>query len=74
MTRWGSGISFHEFELAIGEDVHRHIVLDGYEREITALLPVTPVDTTLQKIFDQFKIHAHLAFTRRSLYLVLKKS
>jgi ubiquinone/menaquinone biosynthesis C-methylase UbiE len=74
MIRWGSGISFHEFELAIGSDVHDLIVLDGYEPEITAMVPVSAIDTTLQSIFKEFSIEAHRAFTRRHIYLVIQKT
>ncbi len=73
MTRWGSGISFHEFELALGDDIHEKIVLDGYEPEITSIFQVTPIDLTLQSIFERFDVRAHRAFTRRHLYLVAVK-
>jgi ubiquinone/menaquinone biosynthesis C-methylase UbiE len=73
MTRWGSGISYHEFELGIGQDVHQFVVLDGYEPEITNIVPVSEIDTILQTVFKQFGVQAHRAFTRRSLYLVLQK-
>lgn len=73
MTRWGSGISFHEFELAIGSDIHDMIVLDGYEPEITGLFPLNPIDRTLESIFAQFGIKAHRAFTRRQMYFVVQK-
>ena len=74
MTRWGSGISYHEFELAIGPEIHDSIVLDGYEPEILPILPVTPIDETLQAIFERHQVKAHRAFTRRSLYFVASKA
>jgi ubiquinone/menaquinone biosynthesis C-methylase UbiE len=55
MVRWGSGISFHEFELAIGDGVHEYIVLDGYEPEIARLIPISEIDTTLKMIFHAFR-------------------
>jgi S-adenosylmethionine-dependent methyltransferase len=73
MTRWGNGISFHEFELAIGPGIHDAIVLDGYEREIKKLVPVSSIDLHLQSLFDEFGVKAHRAFTRRTMYLVARK-
>lgn len=73
MTRWGSGISFHEFELAIGESVHEWIVLDGYEPHITDLFPVSTNDQALQALFEQFQVKAHRAFTRRTFFFVVQK-
>lgn len=73
MTRWGSGISFHEFELAIGKDVHDRIVLDGYEPEIVSMVPITWIDTAIESLFKQVNINVHRAFTRRHMYLVAKK-
>jgi protein-L-isoaspartate O-methyltransferase len=73
MTRWGSGVSYHEFELALGDEVHSWIVLDGYEPEIAEIFPVTAIDTTLQDLFQQLDVRAHRAFTRRNLFFVLQK-
>ena len=73
MIRWGSGISFHEFELAIGDDIHARIVLDGYEPEITHMVPVSDLDMTIEAAFQRWGVKAHRAFTRRHLYLVAIK-
>jgi ubiquinone/menaquinone biosynthesis C-methylase UbiE len=73
MTRWGSGISFHEFELAIGNEVHSQIVLDGYEPEITSIFPVGAMDSALQALFEQFRVSVNRAFTRSSMFFVVEK-
>ena len=73
MTRWGVGVSFHEFELAIGDEIHQAITLDGYEPEITNIFPVTDVDTTLVYQFKSVGVSAHRAFTRRMMYFVAEK-
>ncbi|WP_080432701.1 class I SAM-dependent methyltransferase [Burkholderia ubonensis] len=73
LTRWGSGISYHEFELALGHDIHDHIVLDGYETEILDLMPDQIDDIVLRAAFHYYRIPAHLAFTRHNLYFVLRK-
>jgi len=73
MTRWGSGISYHEFELAIGMDVHRYVTLDGMEPEITSLIPIDEIDEGLRTLLAKYSSHVHRAFSRRSFYLVLEK-
>jgi len=73
MTRWGSGVSFHEFEIAIGNEVHDLITLNGYEPEMTSFFPVTKIDKMLQIVFQRFRIKANIAFTRRNLNFVVQK-
>jgi hypothetical protein len=62
MTRWGSGISFHEFEIAIGPEIHNSVVLDGYEEEVAAIMPVTSMDSMIQMMFDQTGVVANRAY------------
>jgi SAM-dependent methyltransferase len=73
LTRWGSGISYHEFEVALGPDIHDHVVLDGYEAHIRAISGLTLGDATTRLLFDRFGVKAHRAFTRTNLYFVLRK-
>lgn len=73
MTRWGSGISYHEFELALGQEVHDHIILNGYEEQITRLFGINDVDDLLQKIFQKFQVRANLAFARPNMHFVIQK-
>lgn len=73
LTRWGRGISYHDFELALGEGVHDMIVADGWEPEVRALAPVFKDDEILLDIFKKFEISANKAFARSWLYLILRK-
>jgi SAM-dependent methyltransferase len=73
MTRWGSGISYHEFELALGPDVHEWIILDGYEEPITRIFGINEVDILLQDIFRKFDVRANLAFARPNMHFVVQK-
>jgi SAM-dependent methyltransferase len=73
LTRWGSGISFHEFEVALGPQIHDLVVLDGYEPEIQAVSNLTLGDAITRFMFDRFNVRAHRAFTRNNLYFVLRK-
>lgn len=73
MTRWGRGISYHDFELAIAPDIHDRIVLDGYEPIITQCCPLRVEDALLRLAFDHFGVRANRAFTRTNLYFAARK-
>lgn len=73
LARWGFGVSYHDFELAIGRDCHDHIVLDGYEEAILARFYDRTDDALLRLAFERYKIPAHRAFTRHNLHFVMRK-
>jgi hypothetical protein len=54
LTRWGCGISYHEFETALGTDIHRHVIADGYEKEIVRQWPVLWEDSHLRLAFQHY--------------------
>ncbi|MFD4839884.1 class I SAM-dependent methyltransferase [Achromobacter sp. NPDC058515] len=73
LARWGAGISYHDFELAIGQSIHDNIVLDGYEPSLLAMYPDKIDDGLMRIAFDHYKIPAHRAFTRSLLHFVIRK-
>ncbi|BBU29412.1 hypothetical protein BTHE68_31460 [Burkholderia sp. THE68] len=73
LARWGFGVSYHDFELAIGQDCHDHIVLDGYEEAILARFYDRTDDALLRLAFERYKVPAHRAFTRHNLHFVMRK-
>jgi len=73
LTRWGSGVSYQDFELAIGADVHNHIVLNGYESVLMGRYPDRIDDQLLRMAFDCYLPNANIAFTRHNLHLAIKK-
>ncbi|WP_250476984.1 bifunctional 2-polyprenyl-6-hydroxyphenol methylase/3-demethylubiquinol 3-O-methyltransferase UbiG [Caballeronia sp. INML1] len=73
LARWGFGISYHDFELAIGRNCHDYIVLDGYEEAILARFYDRTDDALLRLAFDRYNIPAHRAFTRHNLHFVMRK-
>jgi S-adenosylmethionine-dependent methyltransferase len=73
MTRWGSGVSFHEFEIAFGENVHSLVTLDGYEPEMTSFFTVTDRDLQIERLFSDSGVRVNRAFTRHYLNLALEK-
>jgi 2-polyprenyl-3-methyl-5-hydroxy-6-metoxy-1,4-benzoquinol methylase len=73
LIRWGAGISYHEFELALGSDVHQYIIADGYEPEIDCLLGTLSDDLIIQMQLKLFAPHVHRAFSRRAFHLIIRK-
>jgi SAM-dependent methyltransferase len=73
MTRWGCGISYHEFELGIGPDVHSMVIADGWEREIEAAIGILPEDAAAEGQIKAFAPNVNRAFARRTFYFVLRK-
>lgn len=73
LVRWGCGISYHEFELALGRDVHSHVVADGFEPEINQLIGVLPEDNLCQLKLGMFAPYVSRAFARRALHLIIRK-
>lgn len=74
LIRWGSGVSYHEFEIIFGKDIHSKIIADGWEDEVRALAPVFWDDEILLDMFKHFEIAANKAFARSWLYFIIQKS
>jgi S-adenosylmethionine-dependent methyltransferase len=73
LVRWGRGVSYHAFETAIGPQVHDYVALTGFEKEIADEWPIFLEDTLMMTYFKAKPIHAHEAFARSALNLVLRK-
>lgn len=73
LARWGAGISYHDFELALGHSIHDHIVLDGYESPLISMYPDKLDDALMRIAFEKYDIPAHRAFTRNLLHFVVRK-
>lgn len=73
-AREGIGISFIDFEIALGHQIHSCVVADGTEKIISQRVGTTFEDTLVQSLFDHYKIPAHPCFSRRALYFILKKT
>jgi S-adenosylmethionine-dependent methyltransferase len=72
LARWGRGLSFHEFELAIGS-LDGLIVADGYDAPMDRAYPVQADELLLLQWIAENAPTVHPAFTRRNLDLVLRK-
>lgn len=73
LDRWGFGASYHEFECALGEDVHEWVIADGYEPIIAALHHPGFDDALVAFLFAQLNLKKHRAFTRYWLHLIVRK-
>ena len=72
-VRWGTGVSYHEFEAAFGASVHGTVIRSGYEPEIQALCPISVEEALLAAYCRQLELPVHEAFYRNHLYMLLQK-
>ncbi|MDG4551617.1 MAG: class I SAM-dependent methyltransferase [Candidatus Contendobacter sp.] len=72
--RLGTGISFHEFQIALGiDDLGAVLVADGYEPEMLAWFPITLEERLLQTFFLARDVPAPIGFARFVLNVILRK-
>ena len=72
--RLGTGISFHDFQIALGiEDLGPILVADGYEPEMLAWFPITLEERLLQTFFLARDVPAPIGFARFVLNVILRK-
>lgn len=74
ITRWGRGVSYHDFELALGSDYGKYIVANGFEKEIINWIDVSLEDEILRFYMDAKKLEIPRAFSRAALNLIFKKT
>jgi S-adenosylmethionine-dependent methyltransferase len=72
LDRWGRGVSFHEFELALG-DLEPIVVGQGFEPEILSFNPVEFEEKLLLSWILETGMKVPIGFARRWLTLVLHK-
>lgn len=74
IVRWGRGVSYHDFELAYGKKYERHIVANGFEKEMLDWVDVCLEEELLRYYIDRTGLKIPRAFTRISLSMILQKS
>ncbi|WP_417911473.1 class I SAM-dependent methyltransferase [Candidatus Electronema sp. TJ] len=74
IMRWGRGVSFHDFELAIGKEHGKYLVANGFEPEILTWFDVSLEEELLRHYFLTKKLDVPLAFSRVVLNVIYKKS
>ncbi|MGI8804013.1 MAG: class I SAM-dependent methyltransferase [Solirubrobacteraceae bacterium] len=70
LTRWGRGISFHEFELVFG-DLRRHVIASNYDPLLMDVRPVQPDEHRLGRGLEETRPDLAPVFGRYWLDLVL---
>jgi S-adenosylmethionine-dependent methyltransferase len=73
ITRWGRGVSYHDFELSLGENYRDWIVASGFEKEFINRAPVSLEEEILRLYIRKKKIDIPPAFTRSNLNFILRK-
>lgn len=74
IIRLGTGVSFHDFELALEiTDLNPYVVCDGYEPEMLIWNPISFEERLLQCFFVYHDLPVPLGFARAVLNLILRK-
>lgn len=73
LTRLGRGVSYHDFELAIGADVHGMVVGDGFDPEPLAYYGIGDETRFLYGYAVRRNLAIHPAFLRSTIDVVLQK-
>ena len=73
LNRWGRGISYHEFEIALGDAYKNNLVAQGFEDEILSWFGVTKEEELLRMFMEDLKLEIPIGFTRECLNLIYKK-
>lgn len=72
LDRWGRGVSFHEFEVVLG-DLRKLVVGHGFERPIYRAIPLAFEEKLLLNYIHKQLKNVPIGFARTSLYLILRK-
>lgn len=73
LTRWGNGVSFHEFEIAFEMNLADLIVADGDAEEMRSLYPITREEELLQQYFLEANVPQPRSFSNAILNLIFQK-
>lgn len=72
LNRWGRGVSFHEFEIILG-DLRGLVVGDGFDEEILRRKRLTLEESLLRTFLEETGVEVPIGFSRSSLDLILRK-
>ncbi len=74
IMRWGRGVSYHDFELALGKEHSNYLVAHGFEEEVLSWFQVSFEEELLRHFFQVKELDVPLAFSRVVLNLIYKKN
>src|SRR5690606_19591831 len=72
LDRWGRGVSYHEFEQALG-DLSGLVVGDGFDPIILNVKPLAFEEELLARFMLHHGVEAPIGFARRSIDVILRK-
>lgn len=72
LARWGLGVSFHEFEAALGH-LSGLVVADGFDPPLCDVMPVTLEERLLFTYWVARGVTAPVGFVRENIFLILRK-
>lgn len=72
LVRWGRGISYHDFELALG-DLSGLVVGDGFDSEILSYKSYVLEEELLERYVNEKQIKVPRGFLRQSVDVILRK-
>lgn len=72
LARWGRGVSYHEFELALG-DLSNLVVADGFAPEMSSWLGWSEEEEILHNYWKHKGIAVPVGFCRRTVDVILRK-
>jgi ubiquinone/menaquinone biosynthesis C-methylase UbiE len=70
LIRWGQSVSFHDFEVAIG-DINERILSSGLHPNLMKLRPQRPEEEPLRDFLRSTDLSVHPGFTRYYLDLII---
>ncbi|MDI1289617.1 MAG: hypothetical protein PSX37_06675 [bacterium] len=74
LARWGRGVSFHDFEVTLGESIHAHIVADGYDPRILNLRGPSLSEQILAEYWRRAGVAKPRAWSRPDLDIIFSKT
>ena len=71
LTRWGRGVSFHEFELVFGERLGEHVIASNYDPLLFVERPIQPDEVILARYLERWRPDLAPVWSRYWLDLIL---
>ncbi len=71
LTRWGRGVSFHEFELVFGDRLGEHVIASNYDPLLFAERPIQPDEVILARYLARWLPDLAPVWSRYWLDLIL---
>jgi 2-polyprenyl-3-methyl-5-hydroxy-6-metoxy-1,4-benzoquinol methylase len=71
LVRWGTGVSFHEFEVVFGDRLDRHVLASNYDPLLFGERPIHPEEVILARYLSRVRPDLAPVWSRYWLDLIL---